>query len=333
MKWVVRALRNELIDFWRRYPLGLVMAEGSPKSLHYYVYDDGLSWDSLELDGKGIPVYMGRLFGHTYNPAFIAWYGLARLQDYLRGTNADGKTVFLNQVQWLKTNYHKAPDGMIVWFHLFDWNEGPILLKSPWPSAIAQGQAISALVRGFRITGDMELLEICRGAAKAFRRSIAEGGIRTFADSHVFHAEYPAHPVPRILDGFLSGLLGLYDLHKETNDPEVLESLTEGIDGLKHLLPYWTYRNKWSWYGSRTYLCSRQYHTLNFTLLAALARVCDDPVLNVYVERWDPAKLSVLSRCEIYFAFLFTKNVYRARHQTWRQKAAVSISSLTPDPV
>ena len=209
---------------------------------------------------------------------------------------------------------------MIVWPFLIDWKEGPIILKAPWPSAIAQGQSISALVRGFRITGDMELLEICKGAAKAFRKSIADGGIRTLAEGHVFHAEYPGDPAPRILDGFLSGLLGLYDLYVETNDSEVHEDLKEGIDGLKHLLPYWTYRNKWSWYGSRTYLCSGQYHTLNYTLLASLARVCNDPVLNVYVERWGFTKLSIFSRCEIFFIFLFTKNLYRVRCQTWRQK-------------
>ena len=35
MKWATRALRNELIDFWRKYPIESVMAGGPKDSLHY----------------------------------------------------------------------------------------------------------------------------------------------------------------------------------------------------------------------------------------------------------------------------------------------------------
>ena len=200
------------------------------------------------------------------------------------------------------------------------------MIRAPWPSAIAQGHAISALVRGFRLTRELELLEICKCALKAFNKSIEEGGIRSSEDDCVIYAEYPSCPTPRILDGFLSSLLGLYDLYIETQDPDVLGLLNEGIGGLKHFLPYWTYRDKWTWYGSRTYLCSTQYHTLNHQLLSSLARVSNDSTLKAYAEHWDPRKMGPLFRLEIYLSFLLTKNFHRVQHRTWRQKTIVELS-------
>ena len=77
----------------------------------------------------------------------------------------------------------------------------------------------------------------------------------------------------------MTSLLGLYDLYVETSDPRVCELFQEGVEGLKHFLPRWDYRKKWSLYSNRGCLCSPAYDCLNRLLLSVLARLTGDPCL------------------------------------------------------
>jgi hypothetical protein len=325
LRWALKALRTEWRDFWFPYPFDLVPGAGPRDSLHYYVFSDRLSWDAMRLDPNGVPLYVGRLFGATYSPSYIAWYGLVKLEEYLRGLNPSGRDIFMTQVSWLAHNCLRHADGTVVWTCTFDWQEGDCFVKAPWPSAIAQGHAISALIRAYRITRDETFLALCLGAANAFRKPIPDGGIRALVDGHILYAEYPTFPTPRIMDGFLTGLLGLYDLYMETRDPAVFFLFHEGIDGVKYLLPYWSYRDTWTWYGSQTYLCTRSYHTQNYTLLKCLAGLSEDRRLAAYADAWDVNRMAVLAKIEVFLVFLFTKNAYRLRHRTWKQHTVGSL--------
>ena len=96
----------------------------------------------------------------------------------------------------------------------------------------------------------------------------------------------------------MTSLLGLYDLFVETGDPATGSLFTEGIKGLRAMLPVWDYRKRWSWYGSRFYLCPPPYHWLNRALLEVLGRLTLDPVLAEYAEAWKPEHLSALQRTQ-----------------------------------
>jgi hypothetical protein len=122
-----------------------------------------------------------------------------------------------------------------------------------------------------------------------------------------------------ILDGFQTALLGLYDLAVETKDPRVEDLFREGVDGLKFMLPQWNYREKWSWYGPRAYLCPPAYHKLNYLQMMTLARLTLDETLAQCSQSWSMERLSRADRAEIYIAFLLTKNSCRIKHRTWRQ--------------
>jgi hypothetical protein len=323
LKWAWLALRFDLLEFWVENPLELVPTAGPRDSLRYYVFSSRLSWSEMELDPCGVPMYLGRVWGRTYCPTDIAWYGLVKLQEHLLGLNSAGRSIFMTQAAWLMEHHHDTTHAGVVWPYTIDWQEGPCSLKAPWPSAICQGHAISALVRAFRVTGDPRYLDVCRRATVVFGRDILDGGICHLVDGHVVYAEYPGHPTPRVLDGFLVSLLGLYDLLQETGDGQTRTLLEEGVDGLKHLLPYWTYRQKWTWYGSRSYLCPRGYHTSNRLLLLSLARVLDDPTLFRYAALWDIDRLTTLARLEVFFVLIVTKNLSRYRNRTWRQRTVL----------
>jgi hypothetical protein len=315
-----RTLKRETLDFSFTYPLAVETLAGPRESLHYYIRDEGLSWETLRMDANGVPMSWSRTTGLRYWPAFIAWYGMVQLRRHLVRGGSEPLNAFLTQIDWLEHNAMER-QGAVVWHMNFDNPESGTNLRAPWVSAHAQGYAISALVRGWRLTKRPRLLELLRRAAKIFAVDVSEGGIRTRVNGSTFYTEIPGGPIPGILDGFLTSLLGLLDLYIETDDADVNHLLRDGIDGLKSLLPWWDYRNKWSWYGNREYLSPPGYHWINCTLLKSLGRMTAEPVIMECAERWDPKNLSIADRVEIYGTFLLTKNGTRLRNRTWRYRS------------
>jgi hypothetical protein len=321
VKCAVRALKKEIFGFSFDYPLYPVPEASAKDSLHYHLYSDELAWEALRLDGNGIPMAWYRVTGAVYWPPYIAWYGLVQLGHYLRRGDEANLSAFLKQVSWLEENAVWRSDGAVVWPMNFDYPNGAVLLKAPWISAYAQGLAISALVRGWRLTQRPELLELLKNSAKVFELDVKDSGVRVCLDGRTLYTEVPGGPIPGILDGFMTSLIGLYDLYVETQDAAVGRLFKDGVDGLKYALPRWDYGSKWSWYGCRAYLSPPAYHNLNCVLLDVLARLSGEPLLADYAQRWSPRQLSALDRTEIYLGFVLTKNANRLRHRTWRQKA------------
>ncbi|MBZ5665707.1 MAG: D-glucuronyl C5-epimerase family protein [Acidobacteriia bacterium] len=320
-KCAVRALKKEIFGFSFDYPLYTVPEASEEDSLHYYLYSDALSWEALRLDPNGIPMTWYRVTGAAYWPSYIAWYGLVQLGHYLRRGDEANLKAFLKQVSWLEENAVLRSDGAVVWPMNFDYPNGAVVLKAPWISAYTQGLAISALVRAWRLTRRPELLKLLRRSADVFGLDVKDSGVRVSLDGHTLYTEIPGGPVPGILDGFMTSLIGLHDLYAETKDPIVGRLFEEGIAGLKYALPRWDYGRKWSWYGCRAYLSPPAYHNLNCLLLDVLARLSEQPLLAEYAQQWSPKQLSAFDRTEIYLGFVLTKNANRLRHRTWRQKA------------
>jgi D-glucuronyl C5-epimerase-like protein len=321
-RYALRALRDEFLRFRFDYPLETDPDAGPKESLNYYLYSDKLSWDIMSMDPVGVPRARTRLAGVVYKPAYIAWWGLVQLGHFLRYQDEASRESFLRQVNWLESHAVVRADGSVVWTNNFDILHGRTLLKSPWISAYDQGLAISALVRGYRLAPRRHLFELLQGATQIFIRDVSEGGVREPLDSGALYSELPGGGIPGIQDGFMSSLLGLYDLYVETENPATGKLFTDGIKGLRAMLPAWDYRHRWSWYGSRAYLSPPPYHCLNRALLEVLGRLTSDPVFAEYGEAWRPERLSTVERAEIFVTFLVSKNACRLRHRTWRLNQA-----------
>lgn len=313
LTYAARALRRECLEFRFHYPVEEVMEAGPVDSLHYYVWSDSLFLENMDFDSAGIPRKSYRRQGPQYNPLFIAWWGLHTLELYLRKGDKADLEKSLAQVRWLKANAVHRADGAVVWPCYFTWREGRCVLESGWISAMYQSVVISLLVRGYRVTGDPDLLELCLQGTGVFHQSVEEGGVRTIEHGHVLYEEYPAFPLPRVLDGLIFSLLGLYDLAVQTRNPEVETLLKQGVEGLKSSIGMWDYRGKWSWYGTHGYLCPPHYHTLNYLLLGILGRQIGDVALMNHAAQWNVRNLSLLSKAEVYVVFLLSKNLARLR--------------------
>jgi hypothetical protein len=319
LRYAIRALRREIVEFRFHYPLEVDIKAGPKESLHYYLYSENLSWSIMSMDPSGIPRVRGRLYGEVYKPAYVAWWGLVHLGHFLRHDDQASRDIFLKQVDWLEAHATIRPDGAVLWPNSFDCLQGATLLKAPWVSAYDQGMVISALVRGYRMMGRPKLLELLRGASRVFELAVDEGGVRIPLATGALYTELPGAAVPVILDGFQTALLGLYDLFSETGDSRVERLFHDGIQGLTATLAQWNYRGKWSWYGARAYLCHPAYHHLNRLQLLTLARLSSDAALSQCADRWNPERLTKLELAEIYLGFLLTKNANRIKHKTWRQ--------------
>jgi len=226
LKCALRTLYEEIAEFRFDYPLMPVPGAGPKESLHPYLYKYNKRppyRSVMRLDSNGIARVWYRVTGVVYRPAFVAMYGSNNLGHYLRSGNQAYLNIFLNQVNWLEQHAVIRSDGAVVWPHDFDLQEGPILLRAPWVSANVQGHVISALVRGWRITRRPRLLELLKGSARVFELDCENNGVRVKAEGHVVYTEVPGLPAPGIMDGFMTSLLGLYDLYVETGDPKVYE--------------------------------------------------------------------------------------------------------------
>jgi hypothetical protein len=312
--WAARALLRETLGFRIAYPVETVREAAEPGSLRYHVRSDRLFFDAIHLDAAGIAVQHARLGGTTYNPAYVAWYGLMSLDRAVRGVGAGGRETFDRHATWLARRAVRRDDGAVVWHYTLSAREGRAFLAAPWISAMAQGLAMSALVRARRLGGPASLVVLARAACAVFEQAVDDGGVRTFFRGHTVYEEYPAYPLPRVLDGFLFALLGLRDVALETGDDTVMRLYRDGVEGLKRLLPSWDYRGRWTWYGTHGYLCPPHYHRLNAALLAALAGITGDPALAAWARRWDATRLTPLARLGVFLAFLVTKNRARLVH-------------------
>jgi hypothetical protein len=336
LRYAFRALRREILSFRFDYPLDIDPEAGPKESLRYYLYSEKLTWSVMSMDPTGVPRARNRLTEVVYKPAYIAWWGLVNLGHFLRHHDEPSRVAFLKQVDWLEANAVIRSDGSVVWPNNFDCLQAKTLLKAPWISAYDQGLVISALVRGYRITHRPRLLELLQGATRIFELNVQDGGVREPlpTGSGVLYSELPGQSIPGILDGFMSSLLGLYDLFVETSNPAIEKLFRDGIEGLKTMLPTWDYRGRWSWYASREYLCPPAYHWLNRVLLEVLGRLSAEPILTEYAEAWKIENLSALGRAEIFLSFLVTKNACRVRNRTWRLSRAKvkAFAARAPNP-
>lgn len=313
LRFAFRALNRELFSFTFVYPLQAQLHAAQAGALDYYIISDVLFLEDMVFDEQGVVQKVYRAQGPQYNPLFVAWWGLHRLGVF--HSTGDGAALkdFWAQISWLESHAIQRLDGAVVWPCYFDWQEGAALLKSPWISAMYQSVVISALVRAYRLKKDEALLDLCVRATKVFTLSIEDGGVRTVIRSGALYEEYPVYPLPRVLDGFLFSLLGLYDLAVETGLPEMQGLFADGVCGLRDAIGTWDYRGKWSWYGTHGYLCPPHYHQLNARLLELVGALAGDQELVAHAHRWLPPTRSWLEKLEVYGVFLFTKNLARIR--------------------
>ncbi len=206
-------------------------------------------------------------------------------QTYLANGWDEHKRAFLTQASWLLTHESRLSDDTGGWpipFDLHDYHA-----PGPWLSGLAQGSAISVLVRAYKLTKEAAFLHAAQRAIRTFELDILDGGVNApLGSSGLFFEEVAVYPAAHILNGHILALFGLYDYAILSGESRVETLIEQGVSALHTMLDafdtgYWTrcdllHKRLASWFR----------HSLHVTLLEALAAYTGCEHCVVLASRW-----------------------------------------------
>lgn len=260
-----------------------------PESLNSYYLNFLVKADYPgKFDTDEIPLFSSGEIPLQYHPVVVCQYALGLFEKLnspeLKSEKNDEK--FLKQAEWLVKKAVDENNGAL-WYFNFDVLR--YKLKSPWISAMAQGEAISVLLRAYKITNDVRFLRTAEKALSPFEIDIRHGGVLGKFKNVIFYEEYPSEKFSGVLNGFIFSLFGLYDLML-LNNSKAEKLFNTGIAGLIELIKYYDL-NYWSRYDLYDYPmenpASFTYHSLHVEQLKALFILTNEIRIKEYIDRWE----------------------------------------------
>ena len=269
------------------YPSGCVSYEFDVRPLPYdsLPYTNYRPPDTTELpephDSAGV-VYFEWNGGRHYHPVGMCQKALTYV-DLFRQTG--DSTYLSNALAYIERLILEADrfDSCLYFPYTFDYKvhqRDDALLKAPWYSGMAQGQALSLLVRTFQITGDSAYLQQAHGTYLALTRNrgTAEPWV-VFEDSLGCYwiEEYPTSPQPSMtLNGFVFGIYGLYDYYLQTRSEDVKSLLSRSLSTVKNYIPSYRRSHEVSFYGLTFHHYAADYHRIHIKQLRQLTSITGD---------------------------------------------------------
>lgn len=203
------------------------------------------------------------------------------------------ETAFLASARWMLKNQDKKGGWPIPVQRKIKTG---VQLKPGWYSAMAQGHAISLLVRAHHFTKDKKYLNAAKEATKLFHVLSKDNGIlAVFMNKYKWYEEYPMTPSLFVLNGFLYSLMGLYDL-KETlpqdERSEVKKLFQDGMTSLRAMILMYDsgsgtiYDLRHLTMGVEPNLARWDYHATHVNQLTWVTMINDDPLYKNVLKRW-----------------------------------------------
>ncbi len=150
-------------------------------------------------------------------------------------------------------------------------------------SAMAQGEAVSLLLRVYQETKEEKYLDAAKKAKEFMLLSFEEGGPTKYDGNDVYLYECPKDPL--ILNGWIFSLWGLMDYCKMVDDAKAKEVLEKTLATLERRLPDFNL-SYWSMYEDGKRICSPFYHKLHVAQLNVMYDLTGNEVYKFYAEKW-----------------------------------------------
>ena len=217
------------------------------------------------IDENGIPVVIRhRSKKRGYRPGRVASYALACWNTHRQTGDELYRIVFLKCAEW----FMQFDGGRF----LNDFGTGA--LNAPWISGLSQSLGISVLVRAYLLTQDDRFLVQSRKALRPMLVPIEKGGVASrLADGSFFIEEYPINDPRHVLNGFLSAVFGIIDLHRVDPSQRTKVAVDDCWATLNANIVHWNL-DGWSAYDLHNYqhnglrnFATASYHSLHIVQL------------------------------------------------------------------
>jgi heparosan-N-sulfate-glucuronate 5-epimerase len=163
-------------------------------------------------------------------------------------------------------------------------------IPAPWPSAMAQGEGASLLVRLFARTGDDRFAAGAARALEPYRVPTDDGGVLVRLGEGPFYEEYPTRPPSFVLNGGIFALFGAYDVAVTLGDESARQLYDEGVDTLAANISRWD-TGRWSRYDLFPHpivnVAHLGYHRLHIAQLRALHLLTPRLGLDLVADRFE----------------------------------------------
>ena len=246
----------------------------------------GEDWDDAPRDRAGVLLSGPQ---HHYHPIRIAQFALHRFAVGRAAANSEALADFIAQAQWLRDN--QADDAAIPGIYRFNFAWSKYGAGAGWSSAMAQGEAISVLLRAESLETGKGFGDAAMRAAQAFRRPIERGGVVWHEGNDVFFEEIANEHAPHVLNGCIFALWGVWELWKQSGEPWLGDAAERCVDTLRRWLPrfdtgWWTLYSLLHSAARRPHLATLKYHQFHIAQMRVLGRMFDDDVFDDAAERW-----------------------------------------------
>jgi hypothetical protein len=163
-------------------------------------------------------------------------------------------------------------------------------VRAPWPSAMAQGECASLLVRLHLVTGREDFAEAAERALLPFSRSSSVGGVQALLNGRPFPEEYPTNPPSFVLNGAIFAIWGLHDVWVGLDDEAAGRRFADATDMLAESIHRWDlgYWSRYDLYPHRgvSNVANINYHRLHINQLLAFHRMEPRPEFEAMAARF-----------------------------------------------
>ena len=245
-------------------------------------------------DDEGVPLhnFRGTL---NYHPVHLAQRGLKFLAIY---KNTGDKSYYERLVKTIEKleGISLKVDSAIYFPYTFNFALHGCrkeTMRPPWYSGMAQGQALSLIIRTYESTGEKKYLDLSHRLFKSFTNLKGEGYEPWIscvdAEGNLWLEEYPMELPCFTLNGMIFGIYGIYDYYRITNNELAKEYLLASLLTIKKNIH--KFRHK----GGVSYYCLKhqnfnatnpEYHKVHIRQLGMLYKFTGDEYFKEMQEKF-----------------------------------------------
>jgi len=241
-------------------------------------------------DDQGVIVFI-REGNEYYHPVHIAQKILHFLDSYIQTNNPeylDKAELFAQKLIEISFKFRDA----IYFPYNFDFPLHRIeeeKMIAPWYSGMAQGQALSAFVRLYKLIGENEYLEISEQIFRSFThlRGESEPWV-VYVDTmgYLWIEEYPMEVPTHALNGFIFGIYGLYDYYIVEKDKLSKILLQASITTVKQYITEFRNKGDISFYCLKHAMKNPKYHMIHIHQLTMLYKITGDEYFQTMADNF-----------------------------------------------